>query len=482
MKRSGLTYLSVVINTSIVITVKALPRQNLYRLNVVVATILVSLLSFSVRGQISNQTILQENLQAQADTLTITLEEAESLLLQHNLLLVAQKLNIDQARALVIQSRLWDNPTLYAETNPYNNNSQVSGGQRFFHYVNASNKTDANGNYNYNGNEIIAAIDQVFKTAGKRSNLVKLNNINANIAEFVYYDLMRSLKFTLRSDYYTMLQYQQGIALLQQELNSLNGLINSVSIQVSKGTMAFKDQLRLQALAFDVENNIRDFIYQSTTAESELKTIIGLQANVKVIPVRDTTKLQPVTLSPLDTLATLSLENRYDLKAGNLQILAAKTNLSLQRSLAYPDLDVTANYTRYSNYIPNYFGLGLRVPIPAWNRNQGNIKIAKYNITTQQVTYENQVKGALNDLSASYTQFIKYQSVYVNFNKNFTEDYDTFLKNVTKNYERHTIGLLEFIDFFESYRDTKIAAYNLEQDFLEAKEQLNFSVGKDVIK
>jgi len=451
------------------------------KINLIVA-IALSFLTLSVNGQISNKTLLSDNIQAQADTITLTLEEAEALLIQHNLLLIAQKLNIEQSRAVIIQSRLWDNPVLYVETNPYNQYSH-----KFFNYsnpnvYNESNFANGLGQKAYNSSDFIWSIDQVFKTAGKRSNLVKLNSINANIAEDVYYDLMRSLKFTLRSDYYTLLQYQQGIALLQGELNSLNGLINSVSIQVSNGSMALKEQLRLQALAFDVENNIRDFIYQSTTAESEFKTIIGLKVNIKVIAIKDTSKLQPVTLPPLDTLAVLTMDNRYDLKVGNLQIVAAKTNLSLQRSLAYPDLDFRANYTRYSNFIPNYYGLGLTVQLPTWNRNQGNIKVARYNITAQQVNYENQVKGALNDLSASYTQFIKYQNVYVNFNKNFTENYDSFLKNVTKNYERHTIGLLEFIDFFESYRDTKIASFNLEQDFLEAKEQLNYSVGKDVVK
>jgi|GEM_PF-39192 len=473
MKKSGIFCLSAIINI-----INSL-KEKLTSLFIPVLLLLT--LPLSSKAQITNSELLKTNIPAQSDTVTLTIEQAEALLQQHNLLLIAQKYSIDQARAQVLQSRLWDNPTLYAETNPYNQYSH-----KFFHYVNPREAGVVNGSPNIGngvtGSDVIWSIDQVIKTAGKRSNLVKLNTINTTIAEDVYYDLMRSLKFTLRSDYYTMLQYQQGLVLLQQELNSLNGLITGVSIQVSKGTMALKDQLRLQALAFDVENNIRDFITQSTTAESELKTIIGLPAKTKVIVIKDTAKLNPVTLPPLDTLANLALDNRYDLKAGNLQIVAAKTNLSLQRSLAYPDLDLRANYTRYSNFIPNYYGLGLTVQLPTWNRNQGNIKIAKYNISVQQITYENQVKGAFNDLSASYTQFQKYQNVYLNFNKSFTEEYDLFLQNVTKNYERHTIGLLEFIDFFESYRDTKISAYSLEEDFLEAKEQINYSVGKDVIK
>src|SRR5690554_8105941 len=44
------------------------------------------------------------------ETLTISREEAEAMFLQNNLLLVAEKLNIESQRAEVIQARLWPNP------------------------------------------------------------------------------------------------------------------------------------------------------------------------------------------------------------------------------------------------------------------------------------------------------------------------------------------------------------------------------------
>ncbi|HXA01045.1 MAG TPA: TolC family protein [Cytophagaceae bacterium] len=418
-------------------------------------------------------TFLNGNLTTSADTITLALEDAESIFLKHNLRLLAQKMNIEEARAQVIQSRLWDNPTLYLETNPRN---QISN--RYFSY--GTEQKDANGNYI--GNEITSNIDQIIKTAGKRSNLVKLNKINVEITEDDFYDLIRTLKFNLRSDYYLLLQFQQAIELLQSELNSLNFLIHNISIQVNEGNMPLKDLLRIQALAFDVENSIRDFITQRSNAESELKTILGLPTKAKIIALKDTNKLKAARLPSLDSLAVVAIENRFDLKAAIKEIEAAERNFKLQRSLAYPDLDVGVTYTRYSNYIPNYYGVLLRMSLPAWNRNQGNIKTAEYSITEQKAIYENQLREALNDLSAAYIQFIKYQSVYTGFNKSFENKYDLYFQSLTKNYEQHIVGLLEFIDFFESYRDTKIAAFNLEQDFLQAKEQLNYSVGKDLFK
>jgi cobalt-zinc-cadmium efflux system outer membrane protein len=430
---------------------------------------------------LSIQEILAQNLSAflngnittSVDTITLTLEDAESLFIKYNLLLLAQKMNIKEASAQVIQAKLWDNPTLYLETNPRN---QISN--HYFSY--RTEQKDANGNYI--GNEITSNIDQIIKTAGKRSNLVKLNKINVEITEDDFYDLIRTLKFTLRSDYNLLLQFQQGIGLLESELKSLKFLIDNISTQVDQGNIPLKDLLRIQALAFDTENSIRDFITQRSNAESDLKTILGLPTRIKITALKDTNKLKAVSMPSLDSLAVIAIENRFDLKAGIKEIEAAEMNYKLQRSLAYPDLDVGVTYTRYSNYIPNYYGVLLRLSLPTWNRNQGNIKAAEYAITEQKAVYENHLRDVLNDLSAAYIQYIKYQSVYIGFNKSFRNRYDIYFQSLTKNYEQHTIGLLEFVDFFQSYSDTKIAAFNLEQDFLQAKEQLNFHVGKDLFK
>src|SRR5258708_19671931 len=46
------------------------------------------------------------------DTLRLTLPQAEKAFLDSNLLLLAQKYNIDAQKALIIQAKLWPNPNL----------------------------------------------------------------------------------------------------------------------------------------------------------------------------------------------------------------------------------------------------------------------------------------------------------------------------------------------------------------------------------
>ncbi|MBS1565671.1 MAG: TolC family protein, partial [Bacteroidetes bacterium] len=44
------------------------------------------------------------------------------------------------------------------------------------------------------------------------------------------------------------------------------------------------------------------------------------------------------------------------------------------------------------------------------------------------------------------------------------------------------MSLLEFVDLFEAFRDTRIQYLGLELDYRKAREDLNFTIGTDVLK
>jgi cobalt-zinc-cadmium efflux system outer membrane protein len=407
------------------------------------------------------------------DTLTLTLADAEKIMISQNLTLLARKYDISAARAQVVQAKLWDNPTMYFETNPYNGQTR-----RFFAYY-PSNEVTANGNYA--GNETIGSIDQVIKTAGKRSNLVKLNRINAEIAEFVFYDALRSLKFALRSDFSLLIQFQQSVQLLNDEIMAAERLINITQEQLLKGNFAEKDLIRLQALEFSLQMMKRDFLKQSTDTQAEVKNLLGVKPNVYLVAIRDTSIYSRQIPQLVDPLLEMAQEKRSDLKAMEGQFRAAEMNVRLQKSMAVPDADVTINYTRYSNYIIDYIGLGLRMELPLLNRNQGNIRSAKEALNSQQSSYNNFQNQVSNEVVAAFNELHNSKNAYESFDRPFIGKFDIYFKKLLINFQRRVIGLIEFIDFFETYRDTKLSSFNLEQDYFEAMELLNFKVGTEVI-
>jgi cobalt-zinc-cadmium efflux system outer membrane protein len=64
------------------------------------------------------------------------------------------------------------------------------------------------------------------------------------------------------------------------------------------------------------------------------------------------------------------LANKYLLDQNN-------HNLALQKAMAVPDITIGSTYDQHSSYANNYVGLEISLPLPLFNRNQGNIKNAK---------------------------------------------------------------------------------------------------------
>jgi cobalt-zinc-cadmium efflux system outer membrane protein len=119
--------------------------------------------------------------------------------------------------------------------------------------------------------------------------------------------------------------------------------------------------------------------------------------------------------------------------------------------------------------------------LPFFNRNQGNIRAAKISIdqsntllTQQRLTVENEVQQA-------YTKALTSEKMLNAIDPNFQNDFDKLLKSITENFEKRNISLLEFTDFYDSYKQNALQWNQLQNDRIQAIESLNFSIGKSII-
>ena len=125
------------------------------------------------------------------DTLRLPLDSAEKLFLDSNFQLLAQRYNVDASQALVIQARLWPNPNFQVSHGLY------SGALRQWFPTGASDETTL-------------GLSQLIMLAGKRNKQVKLAQAGAQMTEYQFFDLLRTLKYTLRTDFYHIYYLQQS--------------------------------------------------------------------------------------------------------------------------------------------------------------------------------------------------------------------------------------------------------------------------------
>lgn len=398
--------------------------------------------------------------QNQTDTLTLKFQEAEKRFLINNFSLIAQKYNVDATKALIQQAKLWDNPALSTDQNLY------SKGAGFFNH--------SNGN-----GQVFAQINQLFRTAGKRGKQIRLAQDDVNIQQAQFNDLLRNLHYNMLVDFAQLNNLIEQNKIFQYEIASSNNLVKGISTAYSVGNSSLKDVVRLQALAFGLENDLVENNRQINELENDLKTLLVVKETTFIKPdINPQVSNVPLNLNALTDSAKA---NRGDYQASRFLFEQAGHNLAYQRALAIPDLTVGVDYDRASNYVSNYYGLAISFPLPFINRNQGNIKSAKLSILNQENVLKNSDLQVRNDVVTSVEQYNLSQQLLSKTNVEFYNTYDKLFGSMVKAYKEKQIGLVEFIDFFDSYRDTKLKVIQQQYNLEKAIADLNFNVGTTVI-
>jgi cobalt-zinc-cadmium efflux system outer membrane protein len=398
------------------------------------------------------------------DTLHLTLQDVESQFLQKNFLLLASKYQVSMADAAIVQAKLYPNPNFAIEQGVYNQDTK-----KWFDLSSTG--------------ETALTLQQIIILAGKRNRQIDIAKINSQISLYQFYDLVRTLRYELRSSFYGIYFIRDAIKVYDREIESLKTLIDVYTSQYNKGNIAFKDLARLQALQFSLQNERLDLVKQSTEKQLNLSLLTG-DTLIRPVSPLVSAGFNEIDVNRLNyaELVDSALVNRYDLRAAYSQVQLSQSNLALQKALRTPDLLLAANYDKAGNYVRNYNALTVAMDLPFWNRNQGNIKAAQFQIeeTKQlQSQAELQVK---NEISNAYRQLLETDRLYKTASPEFTSDYEKLLDGIIKGYQNRTISLLEFIDYYETYKNSKLELNHLQNNRLDALENLNLATGTIIFK
>jgi len=400
-------------------------------------------------------------LSAQQDTL-LSLLESETLFQKNNLDLLASKYNIDAAKATVIQARIWENPNVSVGLNAYNPEQK-----KYFDIGKEGEKS--------------AGFDQLIHLGGKKRNEVAMARTNAEVAELEFADLLRNLKLELRQTYFGLYYQNLSYNSIQKQLANLDTLVVSYQTQVQKGNVPMKDLVRLQSLELTLKNqksqlfeNIVDFHAKLTLLTGISLTIVPVPSGKEIALYEGDKKLE------LDTLKSLAMANRTDLKIAQKQVDVSSLNVKWQKALAIPDITVGAGWDQRGGTFQNEVSLNLGIPLPLWNRNQGNIKIARAQLSETTVQKNLQQNKIASEVVQSYKKWQEAAENYHYLTKSSLQNLEDVQNGILKNFKNGNLSLIEFTDFMESYHSTLLQYYQFAQNLVNACEQLNFTTNSKI--
>lgn len=400
----------------------------------------------------------------QADTLHLTLKEAEQRFIDSNLSLLAARYNIDIAKTEVITAGLYNNPELSFENVLFD----------------PENKKWLN--LGYNGTNAVE-LSQVIILAGKRNKAVQLAQSQVKLSEHEFYDLTRTLTFTLRDNFYHLNFLQRSLGLYDAQILSLTRIVTGFKEQLEKGNIAQKELLRIQSLLYSLQATKKELQQEVNAVSTELKLLTRIDPATPVSPIwnEPSFSFHPLQEFNYTQLLDSARIHRQDLLAAKENVRSQELNQKLQKALAVPDLNVGLTYDKQGSYIRNYTGVKVGMPLPLFNRNQGNIRQAETRIQQSKTVLQQTENELAHEVMQGYTDALNAESLYEGIDPGFDTKFHHLIEEVQKNFVRRNLSLLEFIDFYDSYKETIINLHQIRYNRYHALEQINFLSGTQLI-
>lgn len=275
----------------------------------------------------------------------------------------------------------------------------------------------------------------------------------------------------VRVAYLDVLGLQQRVELLHQLAQ-----LAEVSVNTTKKLLEAKEASRLDLVQLEVElERVRADLSAAErelpAAQRRLAAIVG----VPYLPIKGLagTLYLPLPVYNLDKVLDHVLKYHPDIHAAQVAIDRAHINVQRQVVEPIPNLTLSAGYVRQNQNRSNDATIGISLPVPLWNKNQGNIAAAKGQLgeayqRVGQVENElaDRVAQAHRDYSSARMRVERYRDVIL---PKARETYELSLK-------AYQGGAFEYLRVVEAQRSMANAAleYNrASQDAWKAAAQMS---------
>jgi cobalt-zinc-cadmium efflux system outer membrane protein len=388
----------------------------------------------------------------------LTLDQAIDMALKHNHSLQAARTMILQNQAQEISANLRPNPTLSGDTQ----------------FLPLFTPSDFSANYLDNNAQFDLGVGYLFERGKKRQHRLQAAKDQTAVTVAQTGDNERTLTFNVASQFIAVVLAQANIELADTDLKSFQQTVDIAEERTKAGAMSGGDLLKIKLQLLQFQTDVSAARLSRIQALAGLRQLLGYDSVPENFEVAGDLEYKPVKLGK-DDLKALALRQRPDVRASQLGITAAESQLALAQANGKRDVNATVNYTHVAD--TNTVSLFGGVQIPIFDRNQGEIARTRYAVGQSQELSSEQTSLALTDVENSYESLRTNDQVVQLYQSGYLQEAEES-KNISQYaYQRGAASLLDFLDAERSYRTTELAYRQALAGYMTSLEQLRQAVG-----
>jgi len=398
----------------------------------------------------------------------ITLDDAIQLALKHNHALLAAQTTILQSQALEVQANLRPNPTFFTDWEDLPLGSPTSQNSRLYP------EGYTLGQYLHDNTEADMGLSYLFERGKKRQHrLQAAEDVTAQTRSLVV-DNERTLTFNVASQFITVQLAESTLELATLDVNSFQKTVDISEYQYQIGGMSEGDFLAIKLQLLQYQTDYQQALLAKDQGLDDLRNMLGYESVPADYDVAGPFDYQPLKAN-VEDLQAKAIQNRPDLRAAQQGVTASTSQWELQKAEGKQDVTATANYSHVNGI--NAATWNISVPLPVFNRNQGNIEQARYAITQSQELEKGTGDQVMTDVHDAYVGLQENDTIVTLYRSGYLDAAVRAREIEQFAYQHGGASLLDWLNAERTYRVTELAYRQALASYLTALEQLREAVG-----
>ncbi|WP_449434971.1 TolC family protein [Pseudomonas putida] len=296
---------------------------------------------------------------------------------------------------------------------------------------------------NRNTSTTTVSLSQPLELGGKRGARVEVATYDQSVAQLELDSRVNSFRADVVQAFYAALRAQTGLDLAKQSLELTERGLRIVDGHVRAGKSSPVEATRAQVQLAEAKLQVRRAETQKATAYQQLAQMTG--SAVTVFDRLDSATLSP-GMPPRSEELLAKLDQTAEMRLAVAQIDKSEASLGSEKAQRIPDLTVSVG-SQYDRSVRERVNVvGLSMPLPLFDRNQGNILSASRR-ADQARDLRNAVELRLrSETQTAVNQWATAMQEVESYDKTILPSAQQAVDTATRGFEMGKFGFIEVLD------------------------------------
>lgn len=397
-------------------------------------------------------------------SVAVTINQAVQEAVEKNLNLLAERYNLSVADARIVTAGLRPNPVLSL------------GGDHLDLLGTGYNDINGAGPPEYS-----IRTDFIFERGQKRRYRLEVAQQEKAVAELQLLNTTRSLVLDVQNAFVDVLLAKETLALAQRNQDSFKRIVQISTERVRAGDLAQVELARMQLAELQFNNAVIQAQAKLRIAKQRLQLLMGRLVPAESFDVTGELRREPLPFS-MEDLQQQALARRPDYQALVKSQARSQADIRLQLAQGKSDFTFGTEYRRQQGLAGtgNSLGFFFSVPLPIFNRNQGEINRARQEDRQIEARIRALEADVRNELSTAWQQYDAARALLTRIESDMLAKARQVLETMEYSYRSGAASLIEFLDAQRAFNDTTQSYNESRAEYARSLYLIDSVTGKNI--